>query len=125
MGMVGADRLDKALARLAEEATGPNIHRVAGELVLAGARQRTRSRRVAATGKVNASRGRARVTMGSPAVPFTAASHFGHGAPGRPRAQGGWMRANPFLFDSRDANEDRVVDLFAQETGDAIRRAGL
>lgn len=89
------------------------------------AKQRSRSRRVRRTGRVSVRKSSGVIRFGSTAVPWTVPSHFGHGSPGAPRAQGGWMPKNPFLFDARDENEEEVVDLFLRRTTEAIRKAGL
>lgn len=125
MTLPGAARLDRALAKVETDATDANTIKAAGEVVLFTAKQRARSRRVRRTGRVSTRRDRAVVRFGSPAVPWTVPSHFGHGSPGDPRPQGGWMPKNPFLFDARDDKEEEVVDLFLRRTVDAIRKAGL
>lgn len=123
--MAGADRLDRALAKLADDATDARVAKAAGELVAATAKPKSRSARVRATGKVSARRGQARVQFGSPATPWARPSHFGHGSPGNPRPQGGYMIANPFLYDAADQRREQVIDLYFRRTVDAIRRNGL
>ena len=123
--MAGADRLDRALAQLADDATDARVAKVAGELVAATAKPKSRSARVRATGRVSASRGVARVQFGSPATPWAGPSHFGHGSPGNPRPQGGYMIANPFLYDAADQRREQVIDLYLRRTVDAIRTNGL
>lgn len=123
--MAGADRLDKALAKLAEDATDANVAKVAGELVMGTAKPKSRSDRVRRTGKVSARRGRARVQFGSPATPWAGPSHFGDGTPGNPRPQGGYMLPNPFLYDAADQRREQVIDLYLRRTVDAIRTNGL
>jgi hypothetical protein len=123
--VTGAARLDRALAKMAEDATDRAVHQAAGELILVRAKRKSRSRRVKTTGRVTATGGRARIMFGSLKVPWTAPSHFGHGSRTRPRAQGGWMKANPFLFDARDESVDEIVDLVLRRTKDAIRANGL
>lgn len=126
MTLAGAARLDRALAKMEEDTTDESVARAAGELVMATAKPLSRSTRVRRTGRVSVRKGggrvRAAVKFGRPAVPFTAASHFGHGSPSRPRAQGGWMPADRFLHRARDQREDEVVDLFLRGTRDAIRK---
>ncbi len=125
----GAKRLDTALAKMEDDLTDENVARAAGELVMTTARQMSRSRRVRSSGRVSTRKGRGRVRavvkFGSPRAPFTAASHFGHGTKSRPRAQGGYMPANPFLHRGRDQREDDVVDLWLRQTRDAISEAGF
>lgn len=125
MTLPGAARLDRALAKLEVDATDSRVLKAAAELVLFRAKQGTRSRRVRRTGKTSIRRGRAMARFGSPQVPWTAPSHFGHGTASSPRAQGGFMAANPFLFRARDETEDEVVDLFLRRTKEAIRDTGL
>ncbi len=123
--MAGADRLDRALAKLADDATDARVAKVAGELVMGAAKPKSRSSRVQRTGKVSASKGVARVLFGSPATPWAGPSHFGHGTPGAPRPQGGYMIANPFLYDAADQRREQVIDLYLRRTVDAIRSNGL
>lgn len=123
--MAGADRLDRALAKLAVDATDATVAKVAGELVAAAAKPKSRSSRVRATGKVAARKGVARVQFGSPATPWAGPSHFGHGTPGSPRPQGGYMLPNPFLYDAADQRREQVIDLYYRRTVDAIRKNGL
>lgn len=123
--MAGADRLDRALAKLAVDATDATVAKVAGELVAAAAKPKSRSSRVQRTGKVAASRGVARVRFGSPATPWAGPSHFGHGTPGAPRPQGGYMLPNPFLYDALDQRREQVIDLYYRRTVGAIRKNGL
>lgn len=123
--MAGADRLDRALAKLAVDATDATVAKVAGELVAAAAKPKSRSSRVQRTGRVTASKGVARVLFGSPATPWAAPSHWGHGTPGAPRPQGGYMLPNPFLYDALDQRREQVIDLYYRRTVDAIRKNGL
>lgn len=123
--MAGADRLDRALAKLAVDATDATVAKVAGELVAAAAKPKSRSSRVQRTGRVTASKGVARVLFGTPATPWAGPSHFGHGTPGAPRPQGGYMIANPFLYDAADQRREQVIDLYYRRTVDAIRKNGL
>lgn len=125
MTLPGAARLDRALAKLEVDATDANTVKAAAELVLFTAKPLSRSRRVRRTGKVSSRRGRGIIRFGSPQVPWTVPSHFGHGSAGDPRPQGGWMPANPFLFRARDEREEEVVDLFLRRTTDVIRKVGL
>lgn len=125
MTLPGAARLDRALAKLETDTTDPAVLKAAGELVLFTAKPKSRSQRVQRTGRVSVRKNRAMVRFGSPAVPWTVPSHFGHGSKSSPRGQGGWMPANPFLFQARDEREDDVVDLFLTRTRTAIREAGL
>ncbi len=123
--MAGADRLDRALAQLAEDCTDARVAKVAGELVLGAAKPKARSSRVQRSGKVSARQGVARVQFGGPATPWAGPSHFGHGSPGNPRPQGGYMIANPFLYDAADQRREQVVDLYLRRCVDAIRSNGL
>jgi hypothetical protein len=123
--VAGADRLDRALAKLAVDATDATVAKVAGELVAAAAKPKSRSSRVQRTGRVTASKGVARVLFGTPATPWAGPSHFGHGTPGAPRPQGGYMIANPFLYDAADQRREQVIDLYLRRTVDAIRKNGL
>ena len=125
MTLEGAARLDRALKQLEEDSTDRNTLKAAGELVLFTAKQKSRSQRVRRTGKVTVRRGQGIARFGSPQVPWTVPSHFGHGTAARPRPQGGWMAPNPFLFDARDEREEEVVDLFLTRTRKAIREVGL
>ena len=123
--LTGAERLDRALAAVEEDATDRNVHLAAAELVLASARPAARSSRVRATGRATATAKRGVVRFGSAKVPWTAPSHFGHGSPGSPRAQGGWMEPNPFLFMAAELREDDVIDLYLNRSVRAIRDNGL
>lgn len=123
--MAGADRLDRALAKLADDATDARVAKVAGELVMGTAKPKSRSSRVQRTGKVSARQGVARVQFGSPATPWAGPSHFGHGTPGAPRPQGGWILPNPFLYDALDQRREQVVDLYFTRCVQAIRKNGL
>lgn len=126
MTLAGAKRLDTALAKMEDQLTDESVAKAAGELVMVTARAKSRSRRVRRTGRVSTRKGRggvrAVVKFGSPIAPFTAASHFGHGSKRNPRPQGGYMPANPFLFDASDEREEEVVDLFLRRTRDSIRK---
>ena len=123
--MAGADRLDRALAKLAVDATDATVAKVAGELVAAAAKPKSRSSRVQRTGRVTASKGVARVLFGTPATPWAGPSHFGHGSPGSPRPQGGWILPNPFLYDALDQRREQVIDLYLTRCVQAIRKNGL
>lgn len=121
--LAGAARLDRALAKLETDLNDGTIAKVAGELVLASAKSKSRSRRVRQSGTVKTRRGRAVVTFGGPkGPPFTVQSHFGHGSADNPRPQGGWMPKNTFVYDAAAEHEDDVVDLYLTGTGDRIRR---
>lgn len=123
MTLAGATRLLNALAKLEDDLNDGSVAKVAGELVLRTAKARSHSRRVRRVGKVSVRGNKAVIKFGgAKAPPFTAASHFGHGSASRPRAQGGWMPRNPFLFDARDEHEEDIVDLYLTQTGDSIRR---
>lgn len=121
MALTGADKLDRALAKVEADASDANVNRAAAALVVAAAAPLSRSRRVRQSGKTKSARGYGWAIFGGPRAPFTAASHFGH----KPRAQGGYMLPNPFLFRGAERAEDRVVDLFLTRTTKAIREAGL
>lgn len=123
--LTGADRVDQALARVADEATGRPVLIALAELVVAAARPLVKSSRVRSTGRATASGNRGVAAFGSAATPWTAPSHFGHGSPSVPRAQGGWMPANPFLFKARDARQDELEELVLTGTIKALRRNGL
>lgn len=125
MTLAGADQLDQTLAKIEADINDPKVSRDAAEMVLKTARAKSRSSRVRRTGRVSARNGSSTVEFGSPAVPFTAASHFGHGSPSRPRRQGGWMPANRFVFDAADQREDDVVDHYDDRTVEVIRKAGF
>lgn len=121
----GAEALDAALAAVEADATDKNVALAAAQLVLATARPAARSTRVRATGRAKASGRRGTVVFGSAGTPWTAPSHFGHGTAGRPRAQGGWITGNMFLFAASDKRREDVFDLYARRTVDAIRANGL
>ncbi len=125
MALPGARALDRALARLEADSTDSNTVKAAGELVRFTARPKSPSRRVGRTGRVLARRGQSVIRFGSPATPWAVPSHFGHGSPGDPRPQGGWMPAVPFLYEARDEREEEVIDLFLRRTIDVARREGL
>lgn len=125
MALPGASRLDKALAQVEADATDATVAKAAGELVAAEARPKSRSSRVARTGRVAVARGVARVRFGGPATPWAGPGHFGHGSPGRPRPQGGYMVANPFLYDAADQRREQVIDLYLTRCVKAIRDNGL
>ena len=121
----GAARLDAALAAVEEDATDKNTLLAMAELVLATARPAAESTRVRATGRTTATQGRAQVLFGSPRVPWTRPSHFGHGTASSPRPQGGWMRGTLFLFRAVDQRSDDVIDLGLRRTVDAFRANGF
>lgn len=123
--LTGADRLDAALAAVQEDASDRTTLRAMAELVLATARPAAHSTRVRATGRTTATDGRSKVLFGSPKVPWTAASHFSHGTPSRPRAQGGWIRGNMFLFDASDRRREDVIDLGLSRAVTALRANGF
>lgn len=123
--LTGAEQLDRALGRAEEDATDRNVLLAGAALVVARARGRTRSTRVAGTGRTLARKGLGIARFGSAATPWTPPSHFGHGAPGNTRPQGGYMIANPFLFEAAAIEEDRVFDLFLTRTTKALRDNGL
>lgn len=123
--LTGAEALDAALAAVEDDATDRNVALAAAQLVLSTARPAARSTRVRATGRAKATGRRGIVMFGSAATPWTAPSHFGHGAPGRPRAQGGWITGNMFLFAASDKRREDVFDLYARRTTEAIRANGL
>jgi hypothetical protein len=125
MTLPGASRLDKALAAVQVDATDTKVAKAAGELVAAEARAKSFSSRVAKTGKVRVRRGVAFVTFGSPATPWALPGHFGHGTPSSPRAQGGWMAPNPFLYDASDVRREQVIDLYLTRCVQAIKANGL
>ena len=122
MAVEGEEQLLRALTLLEEDATDRNAHAAGGQLVLTKARKRSRSSRVRATGRVSVGAKKATVIFGSPRVPWAGPSHFGHGAPGRPRPQGGYMLPNPFAWDGADEVRDQVYDLYMTRTGQAIDR---
>lgn len=123
--LTGAERLDAALAAVEDDASDRNTLLAMAELVLATARPAAQSTRVRATGRTTAATGKARVLFGSPRVPWTAASHFGHGSSSVPRAQGGWMRGNLYLFNAMDRRREDVIDLGLRRTVDAFRSNGF
>lgn len=125
MALPGATRLDKALAKVEADATDATVAKAAGELVAATAKPKARSSRVQRTGRVSASKGVARVLFGTPATPWAGPSHFGHGSPASPRPQGGYMRANPFLYDAADQRREQVIDLYLTRCVRAIKANGL
>lgn len=125
MALPGASRLDKALAQVEVDATDASVAKAAGELVAAGARPKSPSSRVARTGRVAVARGVARVRFGGPATPWAGPGHFGHGTPSSPRPQGGYMVADPFLYDEADARREQVTDLYLTRCVKAIRDNGL
>lgn len=125
MTLKGADEFDRALAMLEKDVADAQTTEAGAEIVERRAKKNSRSRRVRRTARIAATQGKAVIRFGSPRVPWTAPSHFGHGSPSRPRAQGGYMLRNPFLFDAVNQEEDSVVDVFVRDTNDAIRKAGL
>ena len=93
MTLPGAARLDRALAKVEEDATDANTLKAAAEVVLFAARQRSRSRRVQRTGRVSVRKSSGVIRFGSPQVPWTVPSHWGHGSPGAPAPRVvGWQR---------------------------------
>lgn len=123
--LTGAERLDAALAAVEADATDKNTLLAMAELVLFSARPAAQSTRVRATGRKTATEGRAKVLFGSAAVPWTAPSHFGHGTASTPRAQGGWMRGNMFLFNAADRQREKVIDLGLNRCVAAFRANGF
>lgn len=125
MTLPGAARLDRALARVAEDATDKNVHLAAAELVVADAKGKSPSSRVARTGRAAARKTGGVARFGGPKVPWTGPMHFGHGGPGNPRPQGGYMVANPFLWRASDQRREQVIDLYLTRCVKAIRDNGL
>lgn len=123
--LTGAERLDAALAAVESDATDKNTLLAMAELVLAEARPAAQSTRVRATGRTTATEGRAKVLFGNARTPWTAPSHFGHGSASVPRAQGGWMRGNLFLFRASERRHDDVVDLGLRRCVAAFRANGF
>lgn len=123
--LTGAERLDAALVAVEADASDKNTLSAMAELVLATARPAALSTRVAATGRKTVSAGKAKVLFGSAAVPWTAPSHFGHGSASVPRAQGGWMRGNMFLFDASERRREAVIDLGLNRCVAAFRANGF
>lgn len=125
MTLPGASRLDKALARVEADATDQSVHLAAAELVVATARPVSPSRRVASTGRASARKAGGVARFGSPRTPWAGPQHFGHGTPGNPRPQGGYMLPNPWLYDAADARREQVYDLYLTRCVKAIRSNGL
>ena len=123
--LTGAEALDAALAAVEADATDKTVALAAATLVLNTARPAAHSTRVRATGRATASGRRGVVRFGSAATPWAAPSHFGHGSAGRPRAQGGWITGNMFLFQASDKRREEVYDLYVRRTTEAIRANGL
>ncbi len=123
--LTGAERLDAALAAVEAGATDKNTLLAMAELVLAEARPAAQSTRVRATGRTTATQGRAKVLFGNARTPWTAPSHFGHGSASVPRAQGGWMRGNLFLFRAADRRREDVIDLGLRRCVAAFRANGF
>ena len=123
--LTGAERLDAALAAVEDDASDRNTLLAMAELVLATARPAAESSRLRATARTTATRGRSKVIFGSPAVPWAGPSHFGHGSASAPRAQGGWIKGNLFLFNAMDRRRDDVIDLGLNRAVDALRANGF
>lgn len=56
------------------------------------------------------------VRAGFKKIPYAGPAHFGH----RPRAQGGFMRPVPYLYDALDARRGEVLALFEERVNDLI-----
>lgn len=56
------------------------------------------------------------VRAGFKRIPWAGPAHFGH----RPRAQGGFMVANPFLYDALDQRRREVLSLYEKRVDDLI-----
>lgn len=125
MTLPGATRLDRALAKMAEDATDKAVHLAAAELIVAAGKGRSPSKRVATTGRAAARKAGGVARFGGPRTPWAGPQHFGHGTPGNPRPQGGYMLPNPWLYTTADQRREQVVDLYLRRTVDAIRRNGL
>lgn len=123
--MAKVDRLDRALAKMAEDATDKAVHLAAAEFLVASAKPASPSRRVAATGRGAARKTGGVARFGGPRTPWAGPQHFGHGSPGNPRPQGGYMVANPWLWNTSDQRREQVVDLYLRRCVDAIRKNGL
>lgn len=123
--VTGDDEFLRALKQVESDVADADTLKAGGRIVERQAKRNSRSRRVRRTARIVATDGRAAIQFGAPSVPWTGPSHFGHGSPSRPRAQGGYMRRNPFLFDAADKRESDVVDLVAEDVNKAIRKAGL
>ena len=123
--LTGAEALDRALAKAADDASDKNTLLAMAALVLAEARPAAQSTRVRATGRTTATEGRAKVIFGNARTPWTAPSHFSHGSTSVPRAQGGWMKGNWFLFNAADRRRDDVIDLGLRRAFAAFRANGF
>lgn len=123
--LTGDDRFLKALAKVEAEATEKSVHLAAAELVLAAAKPGSPSARGARTGRTAARKTGGVVRFGGPRTPWVGPGHFGHGGPGNPRPQGGYMIANPFLWDAGDSRRAAVTDLYFQRLATSIKRNGL
>ncbi|MGL4300060.1 MAG: hypothetical protein ACRCW4_13400 [Candidatus Neomicrothrix subdominans] len=124
----GVDRLLKALEAVEVEATDRNANAAAAETVAAAARP------LAPTGPTGRAKRSIRasgtkaagvVRAGGPSVPWVAPGVFGHGTPGNPRPQGGYMPANPWPFDAAGRAADDVIEIYHRRTMDALREQGL
>ena len=121
--VVGGKELRRAL-RLAEDKLLKDelksANKDAAEVVAKEAKNTVpvRSGRLRSTIKALGSQTKGQVKAGKKAVPYAAAIHWGH----RPRKQGGYTRANPFVYDAmdkkavdvRDAYEARVKELMVE-----------
>ena len=122
--MAGPDALLRALEAVEEECTSKAVHKAAAETVADGARPFTpvasgrarRSIRASGTKKSGV------VRAGGPALPWIPPLHFGDPPP---RAQGGYMEPQPFLYDGADTRRDDVEELFFRKLNDALRKQGL
>lgn len=61
------------------------------------------------------------VRAGSAAVPYAGAAHFGHDN----RPQGGYMTADPYLYDAFAIREDEVIEIFEDGLDRKRRESGL
>ena len=61
------------------------------------------------------------VRAGNASVPYAGAAHFGHD----PRPQGGYMLADPYLYDAYTFREDEVIDIYEDGLDRKRKEAGL
>ena len=67
-----------------------------------------------------ASKQNAGVRVGRKRIPYAGPIVGGHGSPRAPRAQGGYVLPNPFIYDAGDERAEAVFDAYHEFTEDLV-----
>ena len=78
------------------------------------------SGKLADTVRTFATKRQAGIRIGFARIPYAGPIIGGHGSPGSPRAQGGYIRPNPFPYDALDSRYSAVIDAYERFIEKAI-----